>query len=226
MTLQAYKFSFRTSYEQLICLPTLQNVQSLWYQEDTARKVMKLFGGRAILADEVGLGKTIEAAMIVKEYLLCGLIRKALILTPNNLVNQWQDELLNKFQLSFVSSNDPLFHQNPNQFWQSPLILASIHTVKTKHHFDSVTSLSYDIVIVDEAHNLKNRNTLNWKLVNAIPKTYLLLLTATPVQNNLEELFNLVTLLNPGHLKTRKALKKEFVTKANPTDSQNRKKLR
>jgi len=226
MTLQAYKLSFRTSYDQLICLPTLQNVQSLWYQEDTARKVMKLFRGRAILADEVGLGKTIEACMILKEYILRGLIRSALILTPSNLVNQWQDELLNKFQLSFVSSNDPLFRQDPTQFWQSPLILASIHTVKTKHHFDSVTSRSYDMVIVDEAHHLKNRNTLNWKLVNAVPKTFLLLLTATPIQNNLEELFNLVTLLSPGHLKTRKAFKKEFVTRGSPTDPQNREKLR
>jgi len=225
-TLQAYKLSFRTSYDQLICLPTLQNVQSLWYQEDTARKVMKLFRGRAILADEVGLGKTIEACMILKEYLLRGLIRTALILTPSNLVNQWYDELLSKFRLSFVSSNDSLFRQDANRFWRSPLILASIHTVKTKHHFDSVISRNYDMVIVDEAHHLKNRNTLNWKLVNAIPKTFLLLLTATPIQNNLEELFNLVTLLSPGHLKTRKAFKKEFITRGNPTDPQNREKLR
>jgi SNF2 family DNA or RNA helicase len=225
-TLQAYKLSFRTSYDQLICLPTLQNVQSLWYQEDTARKVMKLFRGRAILADEVGLGKTIEAGMILKEYLLRGLVHTVLILTPSNLVNQWHDELLNKFQLSFISSNDPLFRQDANRFWQSPLILASIHTAKTKHHFDSVTARNYDMVIVDEAHHLKNRNTLNWKLVNAIPKTFLLLLTATPVQNNLEELFNLVTLLSPGHLKTRQAFKKEFVTRGNPTDPQNREKLR
>ncbi len=225
-TLQAYKLSFRTSYDQLLCLPTLRNVQSLWYQEDTARKAMKLFRGRAILADEVGLGKTIEACMILKEYLLRGLVRTALILTPSNLVNQWHDELLNKFQLSFVSSNDSLFRQETDRFWRSPLILASIHTVKTKHHFDSATSRNYDMVIVDEAHHLKNRNTLNWKLVNAIPKTFLLLLTATPIQNNLEELFNLVTLLSPGHLKTRKAFKKEFVTRGNPTDPQNREKLR
>ncbi|UCE08794.1 MAG: DEAD/DEAH box helicase [bacterium] len=224
--LQAYKLSFRTSYDQLLCLPTLRNVQSLWYQEDTACKVMKLFRGRAILADEVGLGKTIEACMILKEYLLRGLVNSTLILTPSNLVNQWHDELLNKFQLSFVSSNDPLFRQNPDRFWRSPLILASIHTVKTKHHFDSVVSRSYDMVIVDEAHHLKNRTTLNWKLVNAIPKTFLLLLTATPVQNNLEELFNLVTLLSPGHLKTRKAFKKEFISRGNPTDPQNREKLR
>jgi SNF2 family DNA or RNA helicase len=80
--------------------------------------------------------------------------------------------------------------------------------------------------VVDEAHHLKNRTTLNWKLVNAIQKTFLLMLTATPVQNSLEELFNLVTLLRPGHLKTHKAFKEEFVSRGNPTDPQNREKLR
>jgi len=79
---------------------------------------------------------------------------------------------------------------------------------------------------VDEAHHLKNRATRNWKLVNAVQKTFLLLLTATPVQNNLEELYNLVTLLRPGHLKTLKAFKEEFVTRGNPTDPRNREKLR
>ena len=226
MTLQAYKLSFRTSYDQLLCLPVLRNVQSLWYQEETARKVMKHFRGRAILADEVGLGKTIEACMVLKEYMLRGLVRTALILTPSNLVHQWQEELSEKFQLTFRSSNDTLFRQDPDRFWQSPLVLASIHTARNKRHFDAVTSRSYDMIIVDEAHHLKNRTTRNWKLINAIPKTYLLLLTATPVQNNLEELFNLVTLLRPGHLKTRKAFKQEFVTRGNPTDPQNREKLR
>ena len=69
LTLEAYQLSFRTSYDQLICLPTLKNIQSLWYQEETARKVMKDFRGRTILADEVGLGKTIEAGLILKEYI-------------------------------------------------------------------------------------------------------------------------------------------------------------
>ena len=58
------------------------------------------------------------------------------------------------------------------------------------------------MVIVDEAHRLRNSRTLNWKFVNGIQKKYLLLLTATPVQNDLRELYNLVTLLKPGQLKT------------------------
>jgi superfamily II DNA or RNA helicase len=226
LTLWAYRLACRVSFDQLICLPTLRNVRSLWYQEETARKVMKAFRGRAILADEVGLGKTIEAGIILKEYLLRGLVRTALILTPSSLINQWEGELREKFGLEFLSTNSPLFRQDPERFWKEPFILASIQTARGKRHFEAVTSRVYDLLIVDEAHHLKSRTTSNWKLVNSIQKTFFLMLTATPVQNNLEELYNLVTLLRPGHLKTRKAFMGEFVSRGNPTDPQNRETLR
>ena len=226
LTIKAYRLSFRSSYDQLICLPTLRNVESLWYQEETARKVMKTFRGRAILADEVGLGKTIEAGLVVREYMMRGLVRTALVLTPSSLVQQWQEELTGKFGMPFAATGDALFREDPERFWAEPLVLASIQTAKSSRHFQAVTSRSYDIVVVDEAHHLKNRTTLNWKLVNAIQKTFLLMLTATPVQNSLEELYNLVTLLRPGHLKTQKAFKEQFVTRGNPTDPRNRERLR
>jgi superfamily II DNA or RNA helicase len=226
LALKAYRLSFRTSYDQLLCLPTLQDVRSLRYQEETARKVMKSFRARAILADEVGLGKTIEAGLILKEYLLRGLVQTALVLAPSSLVRQWQEELAGKFGLTFVSTQDELFRRGPEQFWTDPFILASLQTVRSQRHFSAVTARAYDLVVVDEAHHLKNRTTRNWKLVNAIQKTFLLMLTATPVQNRLEELYNLVTLLRPGHLKTLKSFKAEFVTRGNPTDPRNRGKLR
>ncbi len=226
LTLNAYKLSFRTSYDQLICLSTLHEVQSLWYQEETVRKVMRTFRGRTILADEVGLGKTIEAGLVLKEYIMRGLVKTALILVPSSLVNQWHGELEEKFDISFVTSNDAIFKEDPERFWQEPYLLVSLQTARMARHFDSVTGRSYDIVIVDEAHHLKNRTTRNWKLVNGIQDTFLLLLTATPVQNKLEELYNLVTLLKPGHLKTSKAFKEEFVARGNPTDPINREKLR
>ena len=226
LTLWAYRLACRVSFDQLICLPTLRNVKSLWFQEETARKVMKTFRGRAILADEVGLGKTIEAGIILKEYLLRGLVRTALILTPSSLISQWEEELREKFGLDFLSTNSPLFRQDPERFWSRPFILASIQTARGKRHFEAVTSRVYDLLIVDEAHHLKSRTTSNWKLVNSIQKTFFLMLTATPVQNNLEELYNLVTLLRPGHLKTRKAFMGEFVSRGNPTDPQNRETLR
>lgn len=226
LALKGYSLSFRASFEHLICLSTLRDVKSLWYQEETARKVMRAFRGRAILADEVGLGKTIEAGLILKEYILRGLVRSALVLAPSSLVSQWKEELLEKFGLSFVTTNDSSLRDEPERFWQEPFIVASLQTARTRRQWEAVTSRSYDMVVVDEAHHLKNRTTANWKLVYSLRSTFLLLLTATPVQNNLEELFNLVTLLKPGHLKTRKAFMQEFVSRGSPTDPRNREKLR
>jgi len=136
-----------------------------------------------------------------KEYILRGLVKSALILAPGSLINQWKEELKSKFDLDVVASTDALFRENSEQFWQAPFLLVSLQTARSKRRMDEVCARSYDMLIVDEAHHLKNQTTMNWKLVNAIQKTFLLLLTATPVQNNLEELYNLVTLLKPGHLK-------------------------
>lgn len=122
--------------------------------------------------------------------------------------------------------DDPDFRKQGKAFWQQPFILASINQAKSKRNFDTVTSREYGMVIVDEAHHLKNRNTLNWKLVNALKKRFLLLLTATPVENNLMELYNLVTLLKPGQLKTATTFREEFMSRGDPTSPQNRSRLR
>lgn len=174
----------------------------------------------------MGLGKTIEAGMIFKEYLLRGLVRTALVLTPSSLVGQWQEELRDKFGLEFASSNDPLFRQDLDRFWSQPFIVASIAAARNARHFEAVTSRTYDIVIVDEAHHLKNQRTRSWQLVNAIQKTFFLLLTATPVQNRVDELYNLVTILKPGHLKTRRGFLEKFVARGKPTDPRNRDQLK
>lgn len=226
LALKGYGIRFQETFENLICLNSLKEVRSLWYQEETARKVLKTFRGRSLLADEVGLGKTIEALIVLKEYIQRGMVSNALILTPTPLVSQWQEELKTKFDLYFSSTGDPDYRKKGRSFWQQPFILASINLAKSKQNLPAVTAREYDIVIVDEAHHLKNRNTLNWKLVNALKKRFLLLLTATPVENNLLELYNLVTLLKPGQLKTASEFKKQFMTRGDPTDPQNRHRLK
>ena len=226
LALEGHGIRFRDSFENLICLSGLHDVRSLWYQEETARKVLKSFRGRALLCDEVGLGKTIEASIILKEYIQRGIVKSALVLTPSSLVSQWQEELQSKFGLNFPSTDDPDFHKKGLQFWEAPYILASINQAKSKRNISAVTQREYDMVIVDEAHHLKNRNTLNWKLVNSLKKRFLLMLTATPVENNLMELYNLITLLKPGQLKTASAFRNEFMTRGNPTGPQNRSRLK
>ncbi|BAY84437.1 type III restriction enzyme res subunit [Calothrix parasitica NIES-267] len=80
--LSLFNLSILADYDQLVCLPELYNIDKHWYQIETAKKVIKQFGGRAMLSDEVGLGKTIEAGMICKEYLSRNQIKSLLILTP------------------------------------------------------------------------------------------------------------------------------------------------
>ena len=226
LALEGHRIRFREAFETLISLHTLHNVRSFWYQEETARKVLRTYRGRALLADEVGLGKTIEALIILKEYIQRGMVKSALILTPAPLVSQWKEELKTKFGLDFPSTDDPDYRGKGASLWKKPFALASINTAKSRRNFQEVTEREYDIVIVDEAHHLKNRNTLNWKLVNALKNRFLLFLTATPVENNLMELYNLVTLLKPGQLKTVSSFRERFMTRGDPTDPQNRSQLR
>ena len=69
---------------------------------------MKQFRGRVLLADEVGLGKTIEAGMVLREYAMRGMAERVLVLAPASLVGQWHEELATKFCLSFATTHDPL----------------------------------------------------------------------------------------------------------------------
>jgi SNF2 family DNA or RNA helicase len=224
---ELFKLSLMADYDQLVCLPSLTTIDKHWYQIETARKVLRQFGGRALLADEVGLGKTIEAGLIVSEYLARGMIQSILILTPASLVSQWQLELATKFGISSITTDDETRQQKPEEFWrENPHIIASLNTAKSAKHYPLVTSRNWDLVVVDEAHHLKNRNTLNWKLVNALNKRFILMLTATPVQNSLVELFNLLTLLKPGLLKTEADFKREYVSSKNGRIPKNPEKLR
>lgn len=209
--LDLFNLSIMADYDQLVCLPTLTAIDKYWYQIETARKVLRQLGGRALLADEVGLGKTIEAGLIIAEYLARGMVKSLLVLTPASLVSQWQLELNDKFNITSITTDDRDPQQPIEEFWtNNPRIIASLNTAKSAKHFSHVTNRTWDLVVVDEAHHLKNRTTLNWKLVNALNKRFILMLTATPVQNSLVELFNLLTLLKPGLLQTEAAFKKNM----------------
>ncbi|MBD2731242.1 DEAD/DEAH box helicase family protein [Nostoc sp. FACHB-892] len=225
--LNLFNLSVMADYDQLICLPTLTAIDKYWYQIETARKVLRQLGGRALLADEVGLGKTIEAGLIIAEYLARGMVQSMLVLTPASLVSQWQSELSDKFNIATITTDNRDLQQPIDEFWtNNPRIIASLNTAKSAKHYPHVTSRTWDLVVVDEAHHLKNRTTLNWKLVNALSKRFILMLTATPVQNSLIELFNLLTLLKPGLLQTEAAFKKEYVDSRNGRVPKNPEKLR
>lgn len=183
-----------SSFDELLCLKHLGQVEPMAHQLDTARRVLLEMRGRAILADEVGLGKTIEAGLILKEYMVRGLVKKALILVPASLVLQWVRELNTKFGI-------PAAAQKKEYMWeQCDIIVASMDTAKRDPHRDIVLNMEYDMLIIDEAHKLKNKKTTNYQFVSELRKKYCLLLTATPVQNDLKELYNLINVLKPGQL--------------------------
>jgi superfamily II DNA or RNA helicase len=203
------------SFEDLICLSTLNGVDSYEHQHQTARKVLQQFKGRALLADEVGLGKTIEACLVLKEYWLRGLVCKALVLVPPSLVAQWTGELREKFGFSPVSPDGAEFRRDPAAFWsREPLVVASMAQARLDPHAGLLAAVPWDMVIVDEAHCLKNRASANWKLVNTLQKKFILMLTATPVENHLIELHNLITVLKPGLLSTEAEFRRKFITPA------------
>lgn len=212
-------------FEELLCLEGLNGVERLPHQIETVRRVLRHFRGGVLLADEVGLGKTIEAGLLVREYLLRKMIKRVLILAPPALISQWHDELSTKFSLDFATAESG--RNIPEGFWRdADRVLASLSLAKSRRHFDAVSACSWDLVVVDEAHHCRNRATRNWQLVNALQRKRMVLLTATPVQNDLMELYNLLTLLEPGHLQTEADFKKKYIRRGNPRDPRNRERLR
>ncbi|WP_413404013.1 DEAD/DEAH box helicase [Paenibacillus amylolyticus] len=191
--IQAEETNLIPNFDEIQCLKHLQGLTPLPHQMDTARRVLFEMSGRAILADEVGLGKTIEAGLILKEYMVRGLVSKVLILVPASLVLQWVRELNSKFGI-------PAIAQKKAYSWQNEVVVASMDTAKRDPHKDMLLNTDYDMIIIDEAHKLKNKKTTNYQFMLKLRKKYCLLLTATPVQNDMSELFNLINLLKPGQL--------------------------
>lgn len=217
---QAEHLSLNRGFDRLMCVDELVGVKKYQHQIEACLRVLRHMGGRALLADEVGLGKTIEAGIVLKEYVLRGLVKRALILVPASLAVQWKEELEMKFGLEFV------LYDRRKPLEASPFVICSLDTAKTAVNRARISGHGFDIVIVDEAHRLRNQRTLGWKFANHLDAKYLLLLTATPVQNELRELFNLVTLLRPGSLGTYSSFRRAFTERGDKRLPKNTDELR
>jgi len=201
---------------ELISYPSFkQNLEyDLPHQREGALKLLRDLNGMGLLADEVGLGKTITAGMIIKECIARGFVKKALILTPPSLVDQWVSELKEKFEIDAKIVED-------DKDWENQIVIASIDRVKgydskkAKFKHSKAHEVQWDILIVDEAHKLKDKNSRRWQFVDKLKKKRFFILTATPFQNDLLELYNLLHLLKRGHLGTLDQFKKQFFHKGN-----------
>jgi SNF2 family DNA or RNA helicase len=196
------KASLVPGFSQLIAVNFL-NILHFPHQQETALTALKEMHGQALLADEVGLGKTIEAGIVMKELLLRGLVRRILVITPAALLEQWREELRDKFHEEFVIARK-------DHHWKSDRLLASLSYVRSSAE-RHVVDQHFDLLVVDEAHKLKNRSTKQYRVVDRIKKKYVLLVTATPFHNDLQELYNLVNLLKPGMLGTVRSFNRQYV---------------
>lgn len=170
----------------------------------------------AILADEVGLGKTIEAGIILSQH-WSEHKRRLLVICPANLRKQWSSELLEKFYLPSVimeskSFNSSIENGTFNPFDRESIVICSLQFAKTKATY--IKRTDWDLVIIDEAHRLRNVYKPQNKTANAI-KTAIeskkkILMTATPLQNSILELYGLVSIIDDYVFGDLKSFKSQF----------------
>ena len=182
------------------------------------------FSRGAILADEVGLGKTIEAGLLLAQR-WAERKRKLLVILPANLRKQWNQELADKFYLPSIimetrSFNEAIRAGNLNPFVQNEIILCSYQFARSKEPY--LRQVAWDLVVIDEAHRLRNVYKTSSRIalaikqaVSSFPKV---LLTATPLQNSLLELYGLVSIIDDYAFGDLKSFRARFARLGNQAD--------
>ena len=200
----------------------------LWpHQTRVVEKVVKSFPEPYLLCDEVGLGKTLEAGAILKQLLMSGRVHRCLILAPKSVCRQWQEELYESFLLNVPEFDGSIFHDyfrreagstTDNPWDAFPVLIASSQLAKRRERdMELLVAQPWDLIIVDEAHHARRkdfqtgryrRNRLLSLLLGQQDSTAspgltnktrgLLLLTATPMQVDAREVWDLLTVLGLG----------------------------
>ncbi len=190
-------------------------IEAFPHQLKVITKVLGTYPARFLLADEVGLGKTIEACSVIKELSLRNVVYRAIIIAPANLVEQWKYELLSKFNLDFTVYDGSMIKTLKSGFpgvnpWTiHPRILTSLHFARRDSNREQLKDVFFDISVFDEAHHLRRyrgtsdatyRKTKNYELGESLctRSRFVLFLTATPMQLDAFELFSLIQLLDPA----------------------------
>jgi len=178
------------------------------HQIFTAHKIVSNSARRFLLADEVGLGKTIEAGLVFYALRQRGEAERTLIITPAGLARQWQEEMEDKFGVIFQVLNEDFLDRNPRIWDMQNLAIASIDTLKRENHKKGLLEcLRWQLIVFDEAHKLsakafgdKVERTQNYRLALDLKDhtDSLLLLTATPHQGDESKFRNLLGLLSPN----------------------------
>lgn len=210
LRLQGEELATMDDFDELLAVD-VANVDRMPHQEAVARQALSRLRGRAILADEVGLGKTIEAGLAVKELTLRGLAKRVLIICPAPLRDQWREEMNSKFDLTF-----DVAYTGSEVGRQDKLIL----TLQLgRNSIQTLTKKPWDIIIIDEAHRAAGAGAVKTReLITALTTAcrYAFFLTATPVQNDFLELYRLVELLRPGTFTSAREFRRQYMESYDP----------
>lgn len=190
------------------------------HQARLVERVVETYPRGYLFADEVGLGKTIEAGLVLRELLLSGTAKTMLLLVPATVMRQWQEELSEKIGLdvprydkgTFLDRNDEQVDWDGGNPWAAfPIVLASSHLARRKSRRKEILAAGpWDVVLVDEAHHARRRGSKPTDTPNALLQLLqsmhrerswkaLYLASATPMQMNAHEAWDLIELLDlPG----------------------------
>ena len=203
---QALQHQFRRRRSPLRGLAS-GKVSLIPHQLHIAKEVGSRYAPRVLLADEVGLGKTIEAGMIIQQQWLSGRASRILILVPDALIHQWLIEMMRRFNLHFAIFDEErcveAFADAANPFDTEQLVLCSLNFItKSKKRFEQLHESDWDLLVVDEAHHLiwdEEQPSKAYQVVEALAQDTegVLLLTATPDQQGHQSHFARLRLLDP-----------------------------
>jgi serine/threonine protein kinase/ERCC4-related helicase len=216
-------------FGELVSLDHLPRVEKLPHQIEAVKTALGTMRGYCLLADEVGLGKTVEAGIIIKELRLRGLAQRILILAPRDLCSQWQQEMFDKFEEFFLVFGRDVDY---SLAWQCDRVIAPYKIAEDRFHRQSILNQKYDLVIMDEAHHLivqdPHRSWILHEFARALGTrtTYFLMLSATPLHNDLKELHTLLTLLKPGSVDDFDRFKERYIDPNDPYKPRNVQELR
>lgn len=194
----------------------------LAHQVESTHRIVNSLKHRFMIADEVGLGKTIEAGLVIKEFIYRFQYNRILIACPASLLYQWQNEMKNKFNEDFIIMDRKQLRQarrhageGGNPWKVNPRIICSLDFIKNEDFADDLSNVRWDVVVFDEAHRLRRdslSSTIAYTAAELLAQRTkaLLLLSATPFRGKLEELFYLVRLIDPNVLGPFKSFYNEF----------------
>jgi len=163
----------------------------------------------AILADEMGLGKTMQAITSIRMLLLSGELQNVLLICPKPLVTNWMREFRQwapEIPVAVIEGDSA----KRNWIWsnpQAPVKIANYELMMRDHETVHEQGLHFDLVVLDEAQRIKNRNSSTSEIVRAIPRTRSWALTGTPIENSVEDLVSIFEFLAPGYLRDDMHLK-------------------